>query len=55
MADLVRARPRLRELPATEPDAPANALGYLTNFERKARLVGKQVYRVSAERVAASA
>jgi tRNA (guanine-N7-)-methyltransferase len=52
MADLVRARPGLSELPAPEPDAPANDLGYLTNFERKARLVGKQVNRIAAERVA---
>ena len=51
MADLVRAQPGLREQPGSEPQTPANDVGYLTNFERKAQLVGKQVYRIGAERV----
>jgi tRNA (guanine-N7-)-methyltransferase len=50
MADLVRAQPGLREQPGAELAAPDNNLGYLTNFERKARLVGKQVYRICAKR-----
>jgi tRNA (guanine-N7-)-methyltransferase len=48
MRELIEARPELR--PVTPP-VPANDRDYLTNFERKARLVGKPVYRFGAERL----
>ncbi len=51
MRDLVGAEPAFRALPPPPPELPANDLGYLTNFERKARLRDKPVYRVAAERV----
>ncbi len=48
MRDLVAAEPRLRLLPSPEPAASENQLHSLTNFERKAVLRGKPVYRLAA-------
>ncbi len=49
--ETVAAVPALRELPPPEEHAPGHAMDYLTNFERKARLQGKAVYRLAYERV----
>jgi tRNA (guanine-N7-)-methyltransferase len=52
MRELIEARPELLPVTPPEPGEPANERDYLTNFERKARLVGKPVYRFGAERLA---
>jgi tRNA (guanine-N7-)-methyltransferase len=51
MRELIEARPELRPLAFAGPGEQANDVDSLTNFERKARLVGKPVYRLQAERV----
>jgi tRNA (guanine-N7-)-methyltransferase len=55
MRDLIAARAGLRVLADEEASASANGSSYLTNFERKARLGGKPVYRLRAERVSGTA
>ena len=45
VTDLIAAEPRLSPLPPLELGTPAHEMDYLTNFERKARLIGKSVHR----------
>lgn len=45
--ELIAANPRLVERPAPEAGTPEHELDYLTNFERKYRLEGRPIYRVS--------
>jgi tRNA (guanine-N7-)-methyltransferase len=47
---LVTEKTGLRSLTSTELQAPANNLDYLTNFERKFRLEGRQIYRAIYEK-----
>jgi tRNA (guanine-N7-)-methyltransferase len=48
--EVVAAQPALRELPAPAETGAEHDLDYLTNFERKARLQGKAIYRLRYER-----
>jgi tRNA (guanine-N7-)-methyltransferase len=50
MRELIEAQPELVPLASPEPGELVNDREFLTNFERKARLVGKPVYRLQAER-----
>ena len=50
MSELCGLRPDLRETTITPPPA-ADGMDYLTNFERKARLVGQPVFRAKFERI----
>jgi tRNA (guanine-N7-)-methyltransferase len=49
--EVVAAVPELRETEAPVENAPAHDMDYLTNFERKFRKQGKQIYRTSFEKV----
>jgi tRNA (guanine-N7-)-methyltransferase len=49
MCELLVGPPELRRLPDPEPGTPAHDLDYLTNFERKFRKQGKQIYRLRCE------
>jgi len=51
MRELVAARSGFRDIAISELGTPTNDLGYLTNFERKARLVDKPVFRLCVERL----
>src|SRR5262249_13190243 len=50
MTGLVAERTPLVRLPPPDEHAPAHDLDYLTNFERKARLRGQQIYRAEYEK-----
>jgi tRNA (guanine-N7-)-methyltransferase len=50
MTELLAAQPALRPLPPPEAHEPAHDLDYLTNFERKFRQQGKNIYRQAYER-----
>jgi tRNA (guanine-N7-)-methyltransferase len=52
MTGLLANQRNLRPLPGTPLHETNDDLDYLTNFERKARLVGKGIYRRSYERLA---
>lgn len=54
ITELVAKHTRLTALPIPEPQAPAADQNYLTNFERKFRMVGKPIYRSLYERLALS-
>jgi tRNA (guanine-N7-)-methyltransferase len=51
ITELLRGRPGLRGEPWPEPETPTADLAYFTNFERKARLLGKPIHRVVYERM----
>jgi tRNA (guanine-N7-)-methyltransferase len=51
MRAVISERPDLQPVTPPEPDDEARDRDFLTNFERKARLQGKGVYRLAAERV----
>jgi tRNA (guanine-N7-)-methyltransferase len=48
--EVVAGQPALRELPPPGEKEAEHDLDYLTNFERKARMQGKPVYRLMYER-----
>lgn len=51
MYDLVAVRPEWEAVESTEPASPAPDLHYPTNFERKARVKGMPVYRLTRKRL----
>ncbi|HEY8503017.1 MAG TPA: tRNA (guanosine(46)-N7)-methyltransferase TrmB [Gemmataceae bacterium] len=51
MTGIVGAMPQFRQLPLPSADAPPEGEDYMTNFERKARLQGRPVFRAVYERV----
>jgi tRNA (guanine-N7-)-methyltransferase len=50
MTELLAEQPALRPLPPPEAHEPAHDLDYLTNFERKFRQQGKNIWRKAYER-----
>ena len=50
MMELMAARPDFLAMPRPEPKAPEHDLDYLTNFERKYRIEGRQIYRAHYQR-----
>jgi tRNA (guanine-N7-)-methyltransferase len=53
ITDLVRQHSALAPLPPPDPKQPAHDMDYLTNFERKFRQQGKEIYRASYEKTRA--
>jgi tRNA (guanine-N7-)-methyltransferase len=51
MRDLIGTQSELRATPPTEQGEAASDLDYGTNFERKARVQGRAIYRLNAARV----
>jgi tRNA (guanine-N7-)-methyltransferase len=50
ITELVAEQTPLQPLSASEPQAPAHDLDYLTNFERKFRQAGRPIYRTVYQR-----
>jgi tRNA (guanine-N7-)-methyltransferase len=50
IAELVATQPNLQPLPVGTLHEPAHDLDYLTNFERKCRKEGREIYRLVVEK-----